>query len=207
MSVPFRLRDLTMLAPPGYRVRPRRLAEVRAVVVHQTGFEWREANAMWSRVRAHFVVHRSGLVSQLHSITTRMRFGSGLANAWCVTIEHEGNYPLDYRGGAPLYWKPEKFGRSVLADAPEQVEASRALLTWLSGQVPGLQVGAHRQLDELKSGCPGPDLWREVGEHAIDVLGIAAMSTTGGLDIPDAWRREPRIRPDATTAALEAPCS
>jgi len=162
-------------------------------VLHQTGFEWRFANAMWSRVRAHFVVHRCGTVSQLHPITTRMRFGCGHGNAWAVNIECEGNYPLAYRNGKPVHWQPEKFGRSVLEEAPAQVEAARGLLAWLVGQVPGLRVGAHRQLEEEKSGCCGPDLWREVGQYAIDELGLAAMPTNGGLDIPDDWRGPPRM--------------
>jgi len=192
---PFRLRDLTELSPVGYRVRPRRLAEIRAVILHQTGFEWRESNASWARVRAHFVVHRSGLVSQLHPITSRMRYGAGHANAWAINIECEGNYPLAYRSGAAVYWDPEKFGRSVLADAPAQVEAARALVAWLGGQVEGLQLGAHRQVEELKGGCCGPDLWREVGQWAVDTLGMPEMPAAGGLDIPDDWRGPPRIAP------------
>jgi hypothetical protein len=165
VSVPFKLRDLTILSPVGYRVRPRRIPEIKAIVLHQTGFEWAEKNAMWSRVRAHFVIHRSGLVSQLHPITSRMRFGCGHGNAWAINIECEGNYPLAYRGERPVRWKPEKFGTSVLEEAPAQVEAARSLIVWLSGQVPGLRVGAHRQLEEEKSGCCGPDLWREVGQY------------------------------------------
>lgn len=213
---PFRLRDLTDLSPPGYRVRPRRLAEIRAIVLHQTGFEWRFQNAMWARVRAHFVVHRCGSVSQLHPISARMRYGAGHANQWAINIECEGNYPLAYHGGEPVRWKPEKFGASVLDEAPAQVEAARALVAWLGGQVAGLQIGAHRQLDELKSGCCGPDLWREVGQYAIDVLGLGALPTNGGLDIPDEWRGPPRIHQlielgeqagPANLAPQETPCS
>lgn len=218
MSVPFKLRDLTILSPVGYRVRPRRIPEIKAIVLHQTGFEWAEKNAMWARVRAHFVIHRSGLVSQLHPITSRMRFGCGHGNAWAINIECEGNYPLAYRGERPVRWKPEKFGTSVLEEAPAQVEAARSLIVWLSGQVPGLRVGAHRQLEEEKSGCCGPDLWREVGQYAIDELGLTAMPTSGGLDIPDDWRGTPRMhRPvelgeqlelgAANLAPLESPCS
>lgn len=191
---PFRLRDLTILSPVGYRVRPRRLPEIKAAVLHQMGVgTWAENNAMFARVRAHFVIHTSGLVSQLHPITQRMRYGCGPANEWAINIEFAGNFPTRYHRGAPVYYKPEKFGRSVLEDAPAQVEAGRALLAWLSGQVPGLRVGAHRQLEEEKPGCCGPDLWREVGQYAIDELGLAAMKTNGGLDIPDDWRGPPRM--------------
>ncbi len=180
--------DLTDRSPASYRLRTRKLSEIRAVILHQTGFEWRESNPSWVKVRAHFVVHRSGRVSQLHPITARMLRGSGHANAWAVSIEHEGNYPLLYRGDEPVYWKPEKFGRSVLADAPEQIQAARDLLVYLNEQVPGIQVGTHRQLDKGKSGCAGPDLWREVGQYGVDVLGMPEMPTNRGRDIPADWR-------------------
>jgi len=198
-DLPFRLRDLTDRAPQSYVMRPRRIAEIRAVVLHQTGFDtWRESNPMWARVRAHFVVHRSGLVTQLHPITARMRFGAGHANPWAINIEHEGNYPLGYRDGAPIRFKPEKYGATVLTDAPEQVTAGRELLAWLAAQVPGLMVGAHRQIEALKSGCCGPDIWREIGQFAVDTLGMPELPVTGGLEIPDDWRGEPRIDPPTT---------
>lgn len=190
----FELRDWSDRSPVGYRRNVRPLSQISAAVLHQMGVgTWHEGNPMFARVRSHFVVLQSGLVLQLHPITARLRFGSGLANPFAITIEHAGNYPLAYRNGEPRYWKPEKFGRSVLADAPAQVEASRALLAWLKGQVPGLQVGAHRQIEERKSGCCGPDLWREIGRYSIDTLGLAPMPTHGGLDIPDDWRGPPRI--------------
>ena len=189
MTAPFqgRLSDRTDRSPLGYRVRPRRLAEIRAAVCHQMGVgTWAEDNPMFDKVRAHFVVLESGLVLQLHPITARMRYGCGHGNAWAINIEFAGNFIMGTRDGKPIRWKPEKFGRSVLA-AP-QIEAGRALLAWLKGQVPGLQVGAHRQLDEDKGGCPGPEIYREVCQFAIDVLGMPPMPTNGGYEIPDDWR-------------------
>lgn len=183
----FRISDRTDRSPIGYRVRVRRLSEIRAVVMHQMGVgTWAENNPMFDRVRAHFVVLPSGLVLQLHPISQRMRYGCGHGNESAINIEFAGNFPTSYSNGKPVYWKPEKFGRSVLS--PAQIEAGRALLAWLAGQVRGLQVGAHRQLEEGKPGCCGPDLWREVGQHAVDVLGLGEMPTNGGLDIPDDWR-------------------
>lgn len=179
------LRDWTGISPPGYRRCARELSTIRAAVLHQCGFEWKFGNSMWRKVRAHYVVHRTGDVTQLHPIDAQMRFGSGPANPWCVTIEHEGNLPMAYRKGEPRYWKPDIYGRSTLA--PAQILASRKLLVMLAEQLPGLQVGAHRQIDELKSGCCGPDIWREVGQYAVD-LGFPEMPVSGGLAIPDTWR-------------------
>lgn len=192
---PFQLVDATASAPVEYRRSVRPLSQSRAAVLHQMGVgTWRDGNPMFARVRAHFVVKRSGVVLQLHPLTCRMRYGSGAANPWAITIECEGNYPTRYRDGVPLYYSPDKFGRSVLADAPAQVEAARALLAWLAAQVSGLQVGTHRQISKGKAGCCGPDLWREVGQWAADALDLPLMPTLpGGLEIPDEWRGPPRI--------------
>ena len=197
-AAPFGLRDLCALAPEEYRRRRRALSEIRAVILHQTGFgSWKLDNRLWPRVRAHFVIHKCGLISQNHPITERLRYGSGLANAWAITIEHEGNYPLRYDDGRARYWQPERFGRDRLEDSPRQVQASRALLTHLAAEIPGLQVGAHRHVEAAKSGCPGPDLWREVGQYAIDRLGMPEVSRfADGLDVPADWRGEPRIALD-----------
>lgn len=202
-AAPFGLRDLTALAPAEYVRRRRALSEVRAVILHQTGFgTWRIDNPLWPRVRAHFVVHRSGLISQNFPITTRMRVGSGLANPWCISIECEGNYPLRYDAdGRARYWAPSKYGRDRIEDAPRQVVAARALLAHLAAEVPGLGVGAHRHVESLKSGCCGPDLWREVGQFAVDHLGMPEIKPlVGGLALPDDWRGEPRIEPVAPGA-------
>lgn len=194
-AAPYGLRDLTDLAPTSYRRRRRELSEVRAAILHQTGFgTWKIDNPLWPRVRAHFVVHRNGLISQNHRVETRMRYGSGLANPWAVTIECEGNYALSYDDitGEPRYWKPEKFGRDIIDDAPRQVIAARALLAHLVAEIPNLQVGAHRHVEALKSGCPGPDLWREVGEWARENLNMPELPPmASGLALPENWR--PRV--------------
>lgn len=183
--------DLTGKSPKEYRIRTRPLSEIRAVVLHQVGFDtWEESSPSWARIKAHLVVLQSGAVLQLHPITARMRWGCGPnGNRTSINVELAGNYPLSYnRAGKPRYWKPDKFGRSTLSDSPAQVEAARALLASLAEQVPGLEVGAHRQLEKLKSGCCGPDIWSEVGQYAVDHLGMPEMPTNGGLDIPDDWR-------------------
>lgn len=188
----FQLQDLTAAAPADYRRSRRPLSQIRAAVLHQMGVgTWTETNPMLAKVRAHFVVLQSGRVIQNHPLECRMRYGSGVANRWAITIEHAGNFPTRYRDGVPLYWAPAKFGRSVLGEP--QVVAARELLAWLAVQVPGLQVGTHRQIERKKSGCCGPDLWREVGQYAVDSLGLPEMSLAGGLNIPDDWRGAPRF--------------
>ncbi len=174
VTAPFqgRLSDRTDRSPLGYRVRPRRFAEIRAAVCHQMGVgTWAEDNPMFDRVRAHFVVMESGLVLQLHPITQRMRYGCGHGNAWAINIEFAGTLIMGYRDSKAIRWKARAL-RCVDPCSAPQIEAGRALLAWLKGQVPGLQVGAHRQLDEDKGGCPGPEIYREVCQYGIDALGM-----------------------------------
>lgn len=180
------IHDRTAEAPEEYRRRPRTRAEVLADVLHQTGFEWSYRNLMWTRVRAHFVVHRGGQVTQLHSILARMRYGCGTGNAWAVNIEIEGNLPLEYRDGEPIYWRPDSFGRSVLT--AEQITSGRELLAWTREQFPWLRVGCHRQIELDRGGCCGPDIWASIGQWGIAELGMREMPLAGGRPIPASWR-------------------
>lgn len=189
-TFPFGRRALSDFVPPQYAVRTRSTASIDTIVLHQMGFEWNEANLMWRKVRAHYAIHRSGLIDELTLIGIRMRYGSGELNHRCITVEHEGNFAQKYWLGRPKFWNPEKFGKSFVADHPEQVIASRALLRGLVAGNPSIKfIGAHRQISGGKGGCPGPDLWREVGTWAIDNLGLQEMPVCPhGLLITDAWR-------------------
>lgn len=177
--------DRTAQAPPEKRVRQRDESEVRACVLHATGFSRHADNPRWNLVSAHFVVLQGGDVLMLHHPLTRMSVGSGPCNAQGITIEHELN-PISDRG---TYYKPEKFGRGVLG--PVQVQASRDLLRYLCATYPIKLVIAHRHFDGKRKGnCPGPDIWRECGQWAIDTLGLTEPAPLpGGLAIPDSWRR------------------
>jgi len=184
--------DLSDRSPREYRIRQRDPSEVRAAVLHQTGFScWTDDNPMWAKVRAHFVVRQDGSVLKLHDPLVRMRYGSGVCNAQGITIEHEGNLP----SASGKWWGAERYGRDQLADHPEQVRASRELLRMLAAEYPTLtKVIAHRHISANKANCPGPDLWREVGEWSIRELGLVEVAPLPkGLALPDTWRGEPRM--------------
>lgn len=181
--------DLRAQAPADYILRDRPAEEVTAVVLHQTAFGgWAPTNPNWAKIKSHYVVRRDGTVQVNFDPTRRLRYGSNKANAFAVTIEHEGNYP----SAAGEWWEGDKFGRYNLADAPAQVAASRRLIELLSEQYPLEHVYAHRQWDSGKTNCPGPDIWREVGEYAVKQLGLSdggpGWHAEGGLAIPESWR-------------------
>lgn len=181
--------DLRSKAPPSQIMRIRSLEEVTAVVLHQTGFQWKPDNPKWSEVKAHFVVRRDGSVVINYDPEKRMTTGSNLANRFCITIEHEGNY-ANANGN---FWSPEKFGRSYLKDAPALVAAARQLLRDLRGFCPKLTaVFAHCQWNSNKSNCCGPELWQAIGEWSKAELGFKdggpGWHYDGGLAIPSSWR-------------------
>lgn len=189
--------DLRGKASKTLILRQRTLLEVTAVVIHQTGFfGWKPSNPNWAKIHAHFVVRRSGDVVINYNPEDRMSTGSNNANKFCVTIEHEGNYP----NASGNFYKPEKFGKSYLQDAPNQVRASRRLVTILHELCPKMTaIFAHRQWTAERQNCPGPDLWKAVGEWAVDNLNLtdggAGWQYGSGLPIPEDWRLPPGTSP------------
>lgn len=181
--------DLRTKAPKNYVVRDRPAEDVTAIVLHQTGFSgWKPDNPNWAKIKSHFVVRRDGKVQINFDPTKRMLYGSNKANASAITLEHEGNYP----NAAGVWWSGDKFGEDHLEDAPEQVAASRRLVELLSERYPIEHVYAHRQWAPDRANCPGPDLWRAVGEYAVKQLGLddggPGWHAPDGEAIPETWR-------------------
>lgn len=184
--------DLRAKAPKDQILRMRTLEEVTAVVIHQTSFfGWKDTNPLWPKIKSHFVVRRDGRVQINYDPEVRMTTGSNSANKFCVTIEHEGNYP-NSNGN---FYKPEKFGRSYLADAPNQVAASRKLIAALHSFCPKMTaIFAHTQWAADRANCPGPDLWLAIGEWGLQNLNLTdggpGWHYEGGHPIPGSWRGE-----------------
>ena len=179
--------DYTDRSPASYRVRIREPEEVTTLVCHQMGVGvWREDNPMFAKVRAHYVGQQSGRVIMNHDPLCRLRYGSGVVNNCCITIECAGNYETS-RG---KWWKPEKMGRDLLADHPEQVAAVREFVASLCESFPSITtITGHRAISRGKSGCPGPDLYREIVMWAVRELGLDEGPTLkGGAVIPESWR-------------------
>jgi hypothetical protein len=186
--------DLRHRAPSAYELRKRAPESITTIVLHQMGVGhglWSYDSPMWPRVRAHYVVRQDGSVLKLHDPTVRMLYGSGVANSYSITIEHEGNYPSE----AGVWWKPETYGRDLVTDYPEQARASRQLIRSLVEEYPSItRVMAHRHISKGKPMCPGPGVWREVGEWSKRELGLAeAAPLPGGLPLPDLWREAPTV--------------
>lgn len=176
-------------APKEYVKYTRSVAQITSAVLHQTAFDsWKPTNPLWAKVRSHFVVRKDGSIVINHSPTARMGVGSGHANKFGVTIEHEGNYPNENG----KYWKPEKFGESKLIERPKLVSSGRLLLRALKKFYGITHVFAHRQWQAVKANCPGPDIWRAIGQWSVDHAGLSdggeGWKYSGGMAISPAWR-------------------
>lgn len=189
--------DRTADSPASHRIRTRDPDEVDTVWFHQTGTASGLLDATLVRTRAHALVLEAGEALQLHPWLARMRYGSGSrGNPRGINIEHRANLPGRYHRGEGRWWRPDLVPpeRWCPDERRAQVLASRALLRVLRAELPALRfVGAHRQVEAAKAGCPGPDLWREVGEWAIREIGLELAPTRGGRDLPADWRRAPEI--------------
>ena len=165
--------------------RHKRTAPIDAVVLHQMGFSRGNDPHRYRKVTAHFVVLADGTVAQLHPLNARLSASDGF-NSRSVSIEFAGNFQsVDGK-----WWRPADYGMDHTT--AEQLEAGRQLLTLL--QRLGIKyVFAHRQSSETRGNDPGPEIWRGVGQWAIDTLGMldggAGYAITGGRPVPDSWRK------------------
>lgn len=206
-----RVIDRTAASPATYRVRERDPAEIDLVVLHQTG-TGSLSDAAALRVKAHALVLDSGEALRLHPWLGRMRYGSGpIGNRRGVNVEVRANLPGRYAGGEPIWWRPSDAGLARMRTTRGAWEAllerwdpdrhrarvltARDLLATLRRDLPALRfVCPHRTLQAGKGGCPGPDLWREVGEWAIRELGLELLpAVSGGAEPPASWRATPTI--------------
>jgi len=182
--------DLTAKADPKVRKGLRDPAKVDTLVLHQMACCVRRKDPLRSylSIASHFVILADGRILQLHPINRNVWASHGF-NGTSVAVEFAGNFP-DTRG---KWWRGETFGRDRPTAA--QFEAGRALVRHLKNTMGLRRVVTHRQSYGTKENDPGPDIWREVGQWAVDRLGLSdgghGFKIGSGKPIPDAWRSQP----------------
>lgn len=138
-------------------------------------------------VHAHMTAMRHGRTVVAYDPLAYVNHGH-LLNPISVGIEHEGLYDAD---GEPI-------GIPAGADVGEIIEAGRAGLSWLAGQLPNLRlIYAHRQSMRpgkgraAKTADPGARIFREVGvEHGVRKLGLTIEPDKVfgiGRPLPPSW--------------------
>ena len=99
-----------------------------------------------------------------------------------VAVEFEGNFP-NIKGG----WWINKEAKVPDKDKPTQaqLESGKFLTSYLKTVLNTTHILAHRQGSDSRENDPGPDVWYNVGQWAIDKLGL----TDGGATF-QMWNRQ-----------------
>jgi hypothetical protein len=188
MWLPPEILDRTAKTPHHYRIRNRMSSRIDTVVLHQTSFSRGSVPDNYLSVHAHFVVLPDGRIVQLHPIEAYL-VASSAFNEDAISVEIVGNFPNE-RG---QYWNPGGSGRSMLSSL--QIGGGRDLVRYLRDTYVISFIFAHRQgeAENLRGNCPGPDIWCNIGQWAVDGLGMSdggnGYTEGKGSPIPDSWRR------------------
>lgn len=179
--------DLTAQAERGHRKGTRDPKSVYALVLHQMGCcaHRRDPLRNYLRTKAHFVIVPDGRILQLHPVSALL-FASNGFNSGSVAVEFAGNFP-SVRG---RWWRGATYGRDRPTSA--QLQAGRCLVRHLIRTMGLRVVLAHRQSSGSRENDPGPEVWSQVGQWAVDTLGLSdgghGFKIHKGHPIPDAWR-------------------
>lgn len=177
--------DRTEFTLQDNRKKERPLSDVWALVLHQTAFSRGNDPALYNRTKAHFLIVPDGTVVQLHPMTNVVWASHGFNNH-SVAVEIVGNFRSDRH----KYYKPHKYGQHDLT--VEQAIGGFRLIEYLIKEAGIRNVLTHRQASNNKSNCPGPDIWCNIGERAIERYDIGdggpQFKVGTGKPIPDSWR-------------------
>ncbi|HRO60963.1 MAG TPA: N-acetylmuramoyl-L-alanine amidase, partial [Burkholderiaceae bacterium] len=182
-----KLVDLTAQSARDVEKGNRDPKSVYALVLHQMAccFERRDPMRSYLRIKSHYAILADGTILYLHP-PSRLIWASHGFNARSVAVEFAGNFP-DTKG---KWWQGEKYGRNQLT--PAQIKSGRCLIQHLVRTMGLREVLAHRQSSNMRTNDPGPDVWSQVGQWAVDKLGLSdggpGFKIGTGSPIPDEWR-------------------
>lgn len=137
---------------------------------------------------AHFCIMLDGRIIQLHAMS-RMIWHGNCISPRSVAVEFEGNFP-NIKGK----WWINKESQYQNKDQPTQAQfdSGRFLASYLKMVLGITHILAHRQSSDSRENDPGPDIWYNVGQWAVDKLGLSDGGPnfkcgTGNPILPE-WR-------------------
>ncbi|NLD68502.1 MAG: hypothetical protein GX644_06765 [Limnobacter sp.] len=160
---------------------------VYALVLHQMAccFQRRDPMRSYLRVKAHYAILPDGKILYLHPASKLIWASHGFNNR-SVAVEFAGNFP-DTKG---RWWNADEMGRNQVTSA--QIKSGRCLIQHLVRTMGLRVVLTHRQSSNMRMNDPGPDIWSQVGQWAVDTLGLSdggpGFKVGTGSPIPDEWR-------------------
>lgn len=169
--------------------------KVYAFVLHHMAFKrWNPKTKAYSNPEsylatgAHFCIMLDGRIIQLHACS-RMIWHGNCVSPGSVAVEFEGNFP-NIKGG----WWINKDAKVPDKDKPSlaQFDSGKFLTSYLKTVLGTTHILAHRQSSDSRENDPGPDIWYNVGQWAIDKLGLTDGGPTfkcgTGKPILPEWR-------------------
>ncbi len=190
-----RIIDLTARADKSRRISIRPPEKVWALVLHQMAccFSVRDPLTRFLKMAPHFAILPDGRILQLHPLQALTGASNGF-NAGSVAVEFAGNFP-NTRG---KWWLDKDLKTEAQRKAnqnqvtPQQIESGRYLVKYLVRVMRLRMILAHRQSSGTRENDPGPDIWYNVGQWAINNLGLKdggpGFKVGTGNAIPDLWR-------------------
>lgn len=155
-------------------VKSRPLTRIDTIMLHQTGFDWGNAQASYDMVIAHYMVLRNGVITQVRPLTAILNDARGGA---AVHIECVGDYP------APDDPRP------TMTPTLTQIRATRWLVRHIH-EDEGLNIryilGHYQYNTAGRPRDPGPHLWYNVGLWAKQAFGLSSH-INGKPEIPASW--------------------
>jgi len=172
------------------RASPRKQAVIDSIVLHHMAYNIGNDLNSYKKVGAHYIVTADGQIAQLYDDLDFLNASNGF-NTRSISIEFAGNF-YDHRYH---WWKSRELtipDRCYLT--PAQIRAGRCLLKTLRARLPSIKyLYAHRQSSEDREGDPGPDVWFNIGEWALNNLNLTdrlpSTHIGTGKPIPEIWRR------------------
>jgi peptidoglycan hydrolase-like protein with peptidoglycan-binding domain len=200
------------------RRSPRKEDIVDSIVLHHMAYNIGNNVNSYKKVGAHYIVTADGQIAQLYDDLDFLNASNGF-NSRSVAIEFAGNF-ADYRYH---WWKSSKLtipDRCYLT--PAQIRAGRCLLATLKARHPSIKyLYAHRQSSKSRENDPGPDVWFNIGQWAIDNLNLTdrlpRTHIANGQPISEIWRMKrpaisttivphtPTPEPQPTQSAVKPP--
>ena len=149
-------------------------SHVDGIILHQTAFV-SDRIERFDFVIANYIVMQDGRVLYVRPIEAALN--SVGTDRRCIDIEVVGRYPA-------------MSARGRVANGPlpprAQIQGCRALVDQLARDRVLTKIFAHAQFRQKN--CPGPHLWRNVGEWAISNLHLSSAGR--GRPVPEQWRSD-----------------
>jgi len=182
-----RVVDLRSVSPTSKRKKTRDLADVNAIVLHQTGGLLSADHQGWKKVTAHLGGAPDGTVFLIHPLEAYL-FASDDLNRDSIAIEVSGNF----EGEPGVYWKPGGGPHDLPAAQAEGVKWAMAYIDRELRKRAGhgvQRVWSHRQGEKGKALDPGWQVWSRVAMPMMKELGVVydPNFARGGYPHPPSW--------------------